>query len=211
MNKDKLTPEIVRDYHSAMCAEVGATLLTLKELQPVINLLDAGSPVGGPPIPIQRILYFLDTLGVVDPVEFLKTTAVTLPLDGEPTLIYVPWTPGRGDLAQQCETLAHECQHAVQSRLDHEWLRQYLTAPAYRGRAERPAFLAGLEVRFWLYGIVPNAQEYVGDLSRYFLRPTDEKVLITSLQRCIPPVLEGARATTSGKFAVDWLDDRTTQ
>lgn len=214
MNKDKLTPEIVVEYHTAMCAEVNAMLLTLENVQGVLDLLDKGSPIENVTTPVRQILDlldFLDALGVPNPATFLRTTAVTVPAPSGRILIYVPWTLGQGDLTQQCETLAHECQHAVQARLDPEWLRQYVESFSYRGRSEKSAFLAGLEVRFWLYGIVPNAKDYVGDLSRYFLRPTDEEVLTTSLQRCIPPVLEGARATSSGKFAVKWLDDRTTQ
>ncbi len=215
----KLNKQLIVGYHEAMATQFNADLLTLGDVGPYLKALEMGSTIAKnlAPAPVLTMLDAFDYLGLnINPVEFLRTTAITAPPDitrGKP-LIYVPWTPGVGtphELAQQCEILAHECQHVVQIHEDPDWLRRYIAEFTYRTKAEKGAFHTNMELRFKLHGVSPGPGILVGNLTKYFLRPTDHKVLIAGLEQFVIPVSEGALATTAGKFAVGWLDDWVTQ
>lgn len=207
---NKLTPKLVREYHLDVLEHVDADLLTIEDVSGVIKGLETLENIA--PGPVKVLLEMLEAFDIFDPVEFLKTTAVTVPI-GQ-TYIYIPWVPGETktfSLASQVEILSHEGEHVLRSNEDERWLKKYLLKFSKRCEEERKAFQVSFEVFYLLYGFVPEIKDMTGDLAPYFLRPTDEKVLWAGLEAVRAPTASGARATRMGKFAARWLNERIKQ
>jgi len=205
MIANKLTPELVREYHGDLLTFVEARLITPEDLDGKVA---------------EPLLDFLDELEIVNVNEFLETTAVTVPFSfplGETppvereVFIYLPWEPGETknfSLASQVEVLSHEGQHAVRSSNNIHWLTEYVKSFVFRTQEERIAFQTSLEMCKLLHGKIPPLKRLAGNLTKYFLRPTDEEVLIAGLAAVIPPIEQGCQATEIGKWAAQWFGER---
>jgi hypothetical protein len=207
---NQLTPELVREYHGDVLAEVNASLITCEDMDPFIKGVETLQAMA--PGPVKMIIELLDRFEIFDAVEFLKTTAVTMPTKRLGTFIYIPWVPGDNSsfgLASQAEIISHEGQHVVQANKDPDWLKNYILKFAKRCEAERKAFQTSMEVFVLMHGYLPEIKHMTGSLAPYFLRPTDEEVLWAGLEAIRAPTASGARATEMGKFAARWFRERT--
>jgi hypothetical protein len=207
---DKLTPKLVNEYHFNLLTHIDAELLTIENVDHALDLIpsakkfsDAGGIVG-------KLFELLERFEIAHPMEFIATTAITLPLGFvKRTFIYVPWVPGDisyFSLQAQVEVLSHEAAHAC--RITAEWLGKYLTSFAFRTREERKAFQTSLELHFLLHGTVPSPDKFADVLTRYFLRPTDLDVLIAGLKAIMQPIREGDRSTPVGQWAAKWFKEK---
>jgi hypothetical protein len=205
-NNNKLTRDIVLDYHQVMTEKVGARLITRQHLDLAIQVLESLDTALGFASSLLPVFKVLDLLGIGDLKDFLTWTAITIPLSDETPVIYVPWNPGDDyPWSKQIEKLAHECEHVVQAKSNPSWLYDYLTDFSTRAREEAKAYHTSAELRYWLYGIAPVAAEYTSD--GYLLRPTDKTVFRIGLDALLQPLEhDGAIATETGKFAIDWLE-----
>jgi hypothetical protein len=208
----KLTPELVRDYHGALLDHVDAELVTIKDVEHGLTFLKGVkdlTAVGGV---LGTIFKLLEQFEIFDPMEFLRSTALAIPIGfAEKTFVYVPWIPGntqKYSLATQVEILSHEVAHVVRANDSPNWLGEYLLSFAARTREERKAFQTSLEICFLLHGNVESVPDVIGNLTSYFLRPTDEKVLIAGLDAVLRPIREGDRSTPIGKWAANWFKEK---
>ena len=208
---DKLTSEMVQEYHRDVLTHVNASLITIEDMQPLIDGLETLENLA--PGPVRAVLELLKRFEIVDVVDFLKTTAIILPMK-KGTFVYVPWVPGvlggseSWALAVQVEIISHEGARVLQSNEDPNWLRDYLLKFAKRCYAERKAFQTSSEVFFLMHGFLPSVKETTGNLAPYFLRPTDGRVLRAGLEAVREPIENGFRSTPMGKFAAKWFGER---
>lgn len=210
MIADKLTPELVRKFHEDLLVEVDAELITIEDMRAVIALIKTGKNVANISGAVGEVLHLLNQFEIFDVVGFLESTAVTVPLKNK-RYIYVPWIPGdpkNCSLPSQVEVLCHEAQHMIRANQNENWLIWYLASFATRCTEERIAFQTSLELCQLLHGKLPLLQRLVGNMDKYFLRPTDEEVLIAGLAANVQPIEQGGVATEMGKFAKAWFGER---
>lgn len=213
MIADKLTKEIVQDYHVDLTKYLDVDLVTWNDIKEAVALLEAGKTtiekITGP---VEPLMSLLKEFEIFDPFDFVRNTAVTVPIRWtKRTFIYVPWVPGDKEslsFVNQIATLGHEGQHVIQSRKEDDWLRDYLISFTARTRAEKEAFLTLTEIRFLLCEELLNLDQLIRKLNKYFLRPTDEKVLIAALEANRIPVEQGDRVTEIGKWTAAWFKER---
>jgi hypothetical protein len=135
-----ITPAIVRDAWRYLPEQYGASVHTKDD---AVEMQMANAAL--------RALREWVGLPVVSGDGFItRSTTVIGPR------IYIPWTPGEGGadaLLGQLRTLAHECQHVDDWRLDPlQWPWSYLFDSTARADAEARAYRANLEVHWWATG-----------------------------------------------------------
>jgi hypothetical protein len=212
-NAHKLTEQIVLDYHAAVAGYVSARIVTIQDIQPLINEIETGTRV----LRVADHLglhWFEEVIGLIgeDRIkEFLETTALTLPGIGTADVIYVPWVPGQGDvkaLARQVRVLGHEGTHMLRSFGDRYWAILYLTNFQRRKTEEYWGLFTAAELEAWCWGKVSPVSAMLHSIGRYYLPPTYIKVLAQELENIRGPAQDGALYTEMGKFAVGWLNER---
>lgn len=207
MLADKLTVEIVSEYTADLMVYADARLITKPDVK---SLLDFGETTPQLTEVTNKIFWVTKKLGIDDPREFIETAAISIPLPNR-RFIYVPWEVGSTtdfSLAKQVEIIAHEATHTTRSALFNDWIKEYIISFSQRCTEERIAYQASLEVFYLLHGRLPSFKSIMAYDNRYFLRPTDERVLIAGLTAVAPAINQGDRATTIGKWSARWFADK---
>lgn len=212
-NEQKLTQTLVEQYHNAVASYTGARIVTIQDVYQLI----AGIKKGASLFELLHILDDLHLMFIEDVIqfigterleEFLKTTAITIPGTLGSTVIYVPWVPGKGNLARQVRVLAHEGTHALRAEKDPDWLANYIAGFEYRKTEEKWAFCTSMELEYWCRGEVSPVRYFLHSIGKYYLPPTHIKVLTQELEDLRGPAAEGALYTEMGKFCTNWLNER---
>jgi len=210
--QSKLTASIVKEYHSDILSFVDAELVTIDQVQKFLDLTETADKILKKIPSVNEFYSLIQTLReflIPDIEEFLKTTAITIPFNGD-TRIYVPWIPGDISTASfyhQVVVISHEATHAYRARKAKIWLSRYIKSFTFRCAEEREAFLTSMEMIFLLTGRSPSVGKLVRDMDGYFLRPTDEEVLAVGLKAALPPIVQGDRTTPIGQWAARWFAD----
>lgn len=186
----KLTPQIVRDYHAHVEKRYDVEIIYKADAEEM-----------------QAIAWSLDALGIKDKEWFLKHFAHTVG-----RRIYVPWLPGVGsadDLAYQVRVLNHELQHRLQNhgRIAQE-SAMYLASRPYRARQEMHAMKCDLESCFYLYGKPMSVRKLVAPLKHYKLRWSDRRRVRKGLEAYNKMVAKGMVGTAPVKDCIRWLKKR---
>lgn len=141
----------------------------------------------------------------IDPTRYATTIgrSIYLPMDpGDTSLGWSPW--------EQVSTLAHECEHAVQSDgRELAYAADYLLHPERRTAIECRAFAAQLDLELWRRGSVGSWWPHVraAALRSYHVSPTDLVVAERHLAVLVPTARAGGVVSSAGLTAMRWLDE----
>jgi len=186
------TPDVVRAYYAALCADYGATVVP-----------KASSALMG------AVGAFLGAIGIVDRAAFASRFVTTLG-----RTVYVPFVPGEPSadwsLWSQIEVLAHECQHIRQH--DDRGLRferDYLMSTAKRAHLEAEAYAVNAALHHWRHGVIEGWwPTHTAGLLRFY-GCTDADVLVAErhLRMIASSVRAGVVVSHAARTAIVWLDE----
>lgn len=149
----------------------------------------------------------LALLGIQSREQFMSDYVTTMG-----RTVFVPYevgSVGAWSPWQQIATMAHECQHIVQS--DATGLVKHAldyATPAGRTRLECEAYTTSMELHHWHYGSIEGwwMNETARGMRHYGVGEIDQAVMRRHLMAAAPIVRRGGFVTTAATVAIEWLD-----
>jgi len=148
--------------------------------------------------------WFAEKLGYMSKENFLKN--YTTVFRGK---VYLPFTIGNNTeywLNGQVAIIVHECQHAVQKRINKKFNYEYLFSTSKRAFYEADAYRTNMEMHFWSTKKLLSPVKLASKLYNYGCKTIDVAMAKIALERSLSLVKDGIIISEATKRAIDYLN-----
>lgn len=151
------------------------------------------------------IAWFLGTFGIMNSEDFMKYYSVNIF-----NRVYIPWRVGEAEdlrLSSQMSTIIHECQHAVQQKMEGFLYNIfYLFSSKSRSFYETEAYRTNMEIHYWYTNKIISPLILSELLKNYGCSLQDVEASRRSLEAASSLVAQGTVITEATKNALSWIN-----